>query len=130
MIWTHNWSLAGKQGISFQPCFPVIRSVSRTVFPSKVGFPISLVKSFFVFPIFEFDCRMDKMKSHSLRTSKTFILNSFLVFPRPVNFVAVVQPSVGMKNSQKLSSKTSSETRLLTVSFQSFIFAFLVKETA
>ena len=31
-----------------------------------------------------------------------------------VNFSAVEQSSVGMKNSQKLSSKTSSETRLLT----------------
>jgi hypothetical protein len=44
---------------------------------------------------------------------KLSILNSFLVFPGPVNFVAVGQSSVGMKNSQKLSSKTSSETRLL-----------------
>jgi hypothetical protein len=37
------------------------------------------------------------------------------VFPRPVNFAAVEQSSVGMKNSQKLSSKTSSETRLVTL---------------
>ncbi len=44
---------------------------------------------------------------------KLSILNSFLVFPRPVNFTAVEQSSVGMKNSQKLSSKNSSETRLL-----------------
>ena len=33
---------------------------------------------------------------------KLSILNSFLVFPRPVNFAAVAQSSVGMKNSQKL----------------------------
>ena len=46
---------------------------------------------------------------------KLSILNSFLVFPRPVNFAAVEQSSVGMKNSQKLSSKTSSETRLVSV---------------
>ena len=36
------------------------------------------------------------------------------MLPRPVNFVAVGQSSVGMKNSQKLSSNTSSETRLLS----------------
>ncbi len=46
---------------------------------------------------------------------KLSILNSFLVFPRPVNFVAVGQFSVGMKNSQKLSSKTSSETLLVSM---------------
>jgi hypothetical protein len=44
---------------------------------------------------------------------KLSILDSFLVFPRPVNFPTVEWSSVGMKNSQKLSSKTSSETRLL-----------------
>ncbi len=44
---------------------------------------------------------------------KLSILNSFLVFPRPVNFDVVTQSSVGMKNSSKLSTKTSSETRLL-----------------
>jgi hypothetical protein len=44
---------------------------------------------------------------------KLSILNSFLVFPRPVNFAVVEQSSVGMKNSQKLSSKTSSETHLV-----------------
>ena len=58
---------------------------------------------------------------------KLSILNSFLVFPRPVNFAPVEQSSVGMKNSQKLSSKTSSETRLVSaeISCNYFFTQFL-----
>ncbi len=86
---------------------------SGTPISVPVGFPISLVKGFFVFPIFELDCWMDKMKSHSLRTSKTF--NFWIVswcFRDP-SILLPKQSSVGMKKSQKLSSKTLSKTRLV-----------------
>jgi hypothetical protein len=38
VIWTHNWSLAGKQGISSPVSLLAgYRPVSRPVFPSKVA---------------------------------------------------------------------------------------------
>jgi hypothetical protein len=83
-----------------------------TPISSLVGFPISLVNFFLFFRFSNLTVEWTKWNHACWGPRKLSILNSFLVFPRPVNFAA--QSSVGMKNSQKLSSKTSSETLLLT----------------